>query len=55
MEDNFNTYSTYPDNQPPWNPGPWSVWPAVNPANGLPMLPGGVIDVEGNPYGTDDD
>lgn len=30
----------------------WSSWHEVNPANGLPMMPGG-IDVHGNPYGTD--
>ncbi|KVP16973.1 hypothetical protein WJ84_01490 [Burkholderia ubonensis] len=27
--------------------------PVVNPANGLPMLPGNAIDVAGNPFGTD--
>ena len=27
----------------------------INPANGLPMLEGGMIDVMGNPYGMDDD
>jgi hypothetical protein len=26
---------------------------AVNPANGLPMMPGGGVDVMGNPFGTD--
>jgi len=25
----------------------------INPANGLPMLEGGCIDIAGNPYGTD--
>lgn len=25
----------------------------INPANGLPMLAGGAIDIEGNPYGMD--
>lgn len=29
--------------------------PQVNPANGLPMVPGGQIDVMGNPYGFDND
>lgn len=24
----------------------------VNPANGLPMIEGGAIDIEGNPFGT---
>ena len=24
---------------------------SINPANGLPMLPGGGVDIEGNPYG----
>lgn len=27
--------------------------PTINPANGMPMMPGGIIDVLGNPYGTD--
>ena len=27
--------------------------PSINPANGMPMLPGGAIDVLGNPYGMD--
>lgn len=27
--------------------------PSVNPATGLPMLPGGAIDVQGNPFGVD--
>lgn len=27
--------------------------PSINPANGMPMLPGGAVDVLGNPYGTD--
>lgn len=26
---------------------------SINPANGLPMLEGGVIDTEGNPFGFD--
>ena len=25
----------------------------VNPANGLPMIDGAAIDIEGNPFGTD--
>lgn len=27
--------------------------PSINPANGLPMLEGGAIDIHGNPFGTD--
>ncbi len=27
--------------------------PEVNPANGLPMLEGTGVDIEGNPFGTD--
>lgn len=31
----------------------WSTWPAINPATGLPMLDGAMLDVAGNPYGLD--
>ena len=31
-----------------------SIEMAVNPANGLPMIEGTGVDIEGNPYSTDD-
>jgi hypothetical protein len=30
-----------------------SSWPAINPATGLPMVDGAMLDVAGNPYGLD--
>lgn len=35
------------------SPVPEIQFPTVNPANGLPMLPGNAIDIQGNPFGTD--
>lgn len=48
FDDSLDLYS------PTYNSCTWSSWHDVNPANGLPMLPGGV-DIRGNPYGVDYD
>jgi len=48
-----SAFGELPEEDDPPLSGEPAPWYEVNPANGLPMLPGGCIDIEGNPYGSD--